>query len=266
MNEYTLVIGTDDNHFAQLCLVWPTWIKHKPDLLKQPLVIFYDRDSTLSVSQIQRAIKHPQLRIVEWPDDASIRYVGDPHSKWYHPQRYKMLAGFVHVPARMVSTPYWLKIDTDVVATGVPDWIDTRWFDNVPSIVAHRWFMTKPPNQMDLLDKWVDANRQEMLVLSTNPPLNLHPEEGADKIQHKRIISWCGFFNTVMTRYASKLAEQTCGPGQLPVPSQDGYLWYIASRMKTPIVRTNMKSLGWEWWSTMGNVRQAVDRSLSNGK
>lgn len=260
ISNYTLVLGVDERHLRQLGLVWPTWIKHKPSLLQQPVVIFYDRDC-IKESDVTKVVKHPHLRLCSWPPDG-VTYQGDPSSKWHHPQRYKMLAGFVHVPALTVETPYWLKLDTDVVATGQDDWIHPEWFHGEPGIVAHRWGFTKPPEQMQLLDRWVDQYRRTLVLLSSREPVNLVPEPGASKINHPRIISWCGFFSTTMTRLASGFANITVGEYQLPVPSQDGYLWYIAKRLEFKIVRTIMKEKGWEWWCTDKNVKQAAERSL----
>lgn len=257
--DYTLVLGIDAKHLEQLQLVWPTWIKHKPEFLRRRVVAFFDKDQ-VTESDVRRVIKHPGLRLVQWPLPG-VEYIGDPSSKWHHPQRYKMLSGFVHVPAFAVDTPYWLKIDTDVVATGKPDWIEPSWFASTPAIVAHRWAFTKPAAQMDQLDAWVDAHRTKLIPLSSNPPLNLHPQPGSDRIGHRRIISWCGFFSTLLTRIASQMASDTVGRYQLPVPSQDGYLWYVATRLGHQVIRTNMKERGWEWWSTMGNIRQAAERA-----
>lgn len=262
MIDFTTVVGVDDKHFEQLRIVWPTWAKHKPQIVSQPMVVFVDNDSKVTEDAVRNLLRHKQLRVMRWPDDGQT-FQGNTTCRFHHPQRYKMLAGFVHVPARLVSTPYWLKLDTDVVAVGTPDWIDDRWFRGNPSIVAHAWSFTKPPNQMEILDDWVKNNREQLLVLNEYPPLDLHPESPeSERLGHRRIISWCGFFSTTMTRLASGLAERVCGPGQLPVPSQDGYLWYVATRMQTEVVRTSMKKRGWEWWSTMRNVKQSVHRSL----
>ena len=258
--DYTLVVGVDQRHLKQLELVWPTWIKHKPSLLKQPMVVFYDRDC-VKEQDVTKVVRHPNLRTCSWPPDG-VTYQGDTNTKWHHPQRYKMLAGFVHVPALTVETPYWLKLDTDVVATGQDDWINPEWFIGDPGIVAHRWGFTKPPEQMQQLDAWVEKFRNDMHLLYFKPALNLVPEPGASKVNHPRIISWCGFFSTLVTRLAAGFANRTIGECQLPVPSQDGFLWYVAKRMEFRIVRTIMKDKGWEWWCTDKNVRQAAERSL----
>jgi len=256
--DYTLVCGVDAKHLEQLRWTYPTWIKHKPSLLKHRMVIFYDKDQVKS-EDIQNNIRHPNLSVAAWPMHET-QYGGDPKSKWYHPQRYKMLAGFVHTPAMYVTTPYWLKIDTDVVATGPDDWIDPKWFDDDPAIVSHRWGYTKPADQMLILDKWIEDN--EVAGWVNTPPLNLSPVPESNKVCHKRIISWCSFFNTEFTYQCAEEANDYCGKFKLPVPSQDGYLWYMAKRGQFKIVRTIMRSRGWSQKSSMKNIQQAVRESL----
>jgi hypothetical protein len=219
------------------------------------MVVFFDSQE-VKESDVKAVIKR-EAALVPWPPDG-VKYVGDPKDKWTNPQRAKMLAGFVHVTAMVVSTDYWLKLDTDVVATGEPDWVKGSWFDDAPAIVCHRWGFTRPPDQMLRLDMWVQENQAKVGLLTRKPPLQLIPEPGADRLRHGRIISWCGFFCTAMTKYASQAATAVCGQGQMPVPSQDGYIWYVAKRLGLTIHTPNMKKLGWQHWSSN---RAIEDRS-----
>ena len=255
MIDYSLVVGVDAKHLKQLEMVWPTWRKHKPGLLKHPMFAFFDYTQT-SEMRVRAAVDHPDMMAIEWPPPGS-HYPEDPSlGKFGGSQRYKMLAGFVHVPPAVVNTTYWLKLDTDVVATGVPDWIDAGWFSELPAIVSHPWGFTKPANQMVLLDQWAEENKLP------GEPLNLVPEPGSDRVRHKRIISWCGFFHSEFTNYCSVLANGDYKYG-LPVPSQDGYLWYLAQRTKQGACRCQMKTRGWEHWSTEENIRRAVERAMA---
>jgi len=261
--DYTLVLGVDARHLKQLSWTIKTWKKHKPSLWDAPWCVFYDHEEVTD-SQVTEVLGRDAL-LVAWPPPR-VMYGGDPEGpKQQLPQRYKMLAGFLHVPAMAVHTSYWLKLDTDVVATGVDDWIRGEWFDNSPAIVSHRWSFTKPANQMQLLDEWVANNPDALEVLDHNPPLNLEPQPGAERLGHRRIISWCGFFDTIVTRFAADCADQTVGHYQMPTPSQDGYAWYVASRLKLPIRRTNMKQQGWQQWSTDNNIRHAVEEIVGCG-
>ncbi len=253
--EYTVVVSLDAKHIEQFSHTWPTWKKNKPSLISHPMVAIYD-GKQLTDERVADVIDHPYLVMADWNQHCALDY-GNGTDKWYNPQRYRMLASFVHMPGRFVKTPYWLKIDTDAVAMGMDDWIDPTWFDNNPAIISHPWGFTRPPNQMELLDAWVE--KHELLTeLKKHPPLELHPKPGEDRVCHPRIGSWCAFFNTQFTRECSEWAEATCGTGLLPVPSQDGYLWYCAKRLELGIVRPRMKARGWQIWSTIKNIKKAV--------
>lgn len=261
MVEFTLVAGVDGKHFRQLETVWPTWMKHKPQLRDCPLLIFHDADVTEKQIRALVGPEREDVTVFAWPPPGVV-YGGDPTDKWYHPQRYKMLAGFVHVPAMHCHTEYWLKLDTDVVACGMPDWIDSEWFRDEPSILSHRWGYTKPADQMQRLDAWVENHAKRLEYLARHEPLRMAPEPGSDILRHPRIISWCAFFHTGFTKFCSQWASQSIGEYRLPVPSQDGYLWYIAKRLGLRIKTTNMKSRGWQQWNTERNIRQAAEVAL----
>ncbi len=256
--DYSVILGIDAKHLEQLRLTFPTWVKHKPSLLEHPLVIFCDfsvefRDILKVVSE------HPKVDICRWPPDGVEYPVGT--SKWNDPQRYKMLAGFVHVPPKMVTTQYWLKLDTDTVAMGMDDWIDIRWFKENPAIIAQPWGYTKPPDQILKLDKWIkDANRDWSFI---NPPLDLKPNPGSDSVSHKRIISWCSFFNTLFSKMCSDDAQTYSGIGLLPVPSQDGYHFYMATRAGYVVRRENMKARRWSHCGSMRSIKNAVEESMN---
>jgi len=258
MNDYTLVVGVDKKHLEQLQHTWPTWKKHKPSLLDVPMVVFRDRHQ-VTETEVHRVVDHPRLSVVAWPlDSFEHRYnyqASAQPSKWNNPQRHKMLSGFVYVPSVAVMTRYWLKIDTDTVATGNDDWIDDSWFDNCPAIIAQPWPYTKPPDQMMKLDKWVNDCELDLPMLNSCPPLELRPNPGSGCLRHHRIISWCGFFHTRFTAKAASWAGRTGAPGSLPVPSQDGYLYYCAKRLGFGVVRAGMKKRGWQHWSTMANIK-----------
>lgn len=258
--DYTLVLGLDAKHLDQFRMVRETWWRHKPSLWRVPWVIFYDKEQ-IDSKEIRLAVCHENLVTVPWPIN-DLKYKGIEEGKWGSSQRYKMLAGFVHVSAAVVRTTYWLKVDVDSVAMGMDDWIQDEWFEDEPTIVCHPWGYTKPPDQMMRLDRWVEENKEKLRVLSEKEPLNLAPKPGAELIKHKRIISWCSFWKTSFTRVASYLASVTCGSGMLPVSSQDGYLWYCAKRLKLGIVRPNMKDHGWAHRSSMKGIQGAVLESL----
>ncbi len=262
--EYTTVVGVDRHHLVQLAHTWPTWQRHKPGILANPMIAFYDYRQ-VNETQVREVVKHTQLTTVPWPFSPGARFKGNNTTKWDNPQRNKMLCGFVFVAAKHVKTPYWLKIDTDVVATGRGDWIDPAWFVNDPTIVAHRWTFTKPPNQMDLLDRWALLNTMFLPVFQGTKPLELHPDgPESERLSHKRIISWCGLFQTSFTRLCATAAVTTCSPLNLPCASQDGFMFYMAKRLGFPIVAANLKKRGWEHWSTMNNVVKYSQQAMKD--
>jgi hypothetical protein len=218
------------------------------------MLVIYDQ-SQVTVGQVRQVVGSSNMMACPWPPEG-FKFVGGT-DKWTHPQRVKMLTGFVVVPAVLVETPYWLKLDTDVVATGADDWIDPGWFDESPAIVAHPWTFTRPANQMLDLDKWAE----EYHLSFPEPPLDLTPKPGAERVGHRRITSWCSFSRTDFTQRCASLAYRTTGD-RIPVPSQDGYTWYVAKRMGEPIVRPNMKRLGWQQWSTDANVEKYATEAM----
>lgn len=261
MIEFTTVCGVDRKHLKQLAWTWPTWKRHKPMLLERPMLIFFDRVQ-LTEQDVRGVCDHPDLMCAEWPLPGTDYGEDMPAeiTKWERVQRYKMLAGFVHIPALLVGTEYWLKIDTDSIATGCPDWIDPKWFDGRPAIVAQKWGFTKPANQMTVLDDWADRIGP---VVFGRPRLDLPFDPTAGRMSHKRIISWCGFFRTEFTRVCSGLANRSVPtPGGLPVKSQDGFMFYCAKRMGVGVVRINVKSRGWLHRSTMKNVEQESIKAM----
>ena len=228
--DFTTVVGIDEEHLAELKLTWPTWQRHRPEILSHPLLLICDGVASRSSWRHRLTfLEHPDARIVTWNlADAS--------------QREKMLNGLVFAPARDLETPWYLKLDTDTVATASAAWVDAEWFlpdecGRLPCFVASPWGYTKPCDAIERLDAWGDAQPS----LASYPRLNIHPLPGAGHVAHPRIISWCFFGQTVSLRDAAALCQ-----GRLPVPSQDTFLWYIAKRRGDYFRRVPMKRYGWE--------------------
>ena len=258
--DYTTVIGIDNSTLPQIRLTWPTWKKHKPSLLNHPMIVFHDRD--VRPADVRDVVDHPNLDVVPWPPRSDVVYEGSGTTKWNSPQRAKMLAGFVYT-SLSVTTPYWLKIDTDVVATGRDNWIDLSLFENFPVIVAPKWGYTKPAWQMLELDHWVDRNSSHSAFgrLVRNKPLNLVPELGSNKVIHRRICSWCAFFSTPFTQMCATVSSTSVGTCKLPVPSQDGFMWYVAKRGDYLIREMKPKALGWNVRNGLKNIQSFIEES-----
>ena len=106
MIDFTTIVGIDRQHLAELRCTWPTWKRHRPEILQQPLLAICDGE----VSDEQW---NEELTFLDHPDVRRILWIQPGVS-----QREKMLTGLTVLPGREVLTAWYLKLDTDVVATG----------------------------------------------------------------------------------------------------------------------------------------------------
>ncbi len=247
--EFTTVVAVDAEHVLELEASWPTWVRFKPEILDRPLLVIADRavgDEAWWLERLSAFLSHSDLRVAPW--NGVDNY-----------QRAKMLAGLVFVPPLFVTTPYWLKLDTDTVATRAGSWIDPSWFDSKPAIISQPWGYTTPASMLSDLDAWALQFPDRW---QAGPPERgpVHEKRGKERVNHRRIISWCCFVETEFSKLAVDLAIQ--GGGSLPVPSQDTYHWYLASRLGRPIVTDNMKALGWEHHLGLRSIRNAASAAL----
>lgn len=225
LKDITLTLGIDRHHLEELRWSWPTWMKFKPELREMPALVFYDPDET-SPAQAAFLNEHPNLRFIPWKM-ANARN-----------QREEMISGFVHVPAREVQTPWYLKLDTDAIATGPGPWIKPEWFlpdsrGQLPAYVSCKWHYSKPRYIIDLLDDWGDKTAP----LSGHPRLDIPYSSDSRRVRHKRIISWIYFGNTEWTRMVAGLCD---ADDRLPYPSQDTLMSYCAKRLGCHTVRERM--------------------------
>lgn len=233
MVDFTTVIAVDEPHLAELRLSAPTWRAHKPELWERPMVVMcdgygYSRQYESAVSHVWAAnlafLKHPALRIVLWEMPTAAN------------QREKMLTAFMGA-LQHVDTPWFLKIDTDAVATYPGPWIDDAWFARRPAFVGSPWSYTKPADAIARLDDWGDT----VPGICEHPRLDLPVTPNSDLVRHRRLISWCMFGNTEWTRRMYSF----CRDGRLPVPSQDTFLFYCAERRRDHYILTKMSRQGW---------------------
>jgi hypothetical protein len=228
--DFTTLVGLDVEHVEELRLTWPTWVRFRPEILQHPMICVCD-------GALSEDHWHTALSFVDHPDKSIV--------VWYQPdvsQRAKMLTALTLAPAAWVSTPWYLKLDTDAVACTSDDWIQDEWFapnidGQLPAFVTNPWGYTKPADAIVRLDDWAD----QVPAMKNKPRLNLVPTPGASLISHRRIISWCFFGNTQWTRTVTSYCD-----GRLPVPSQDTYLWYCAARRGDFYRTVRMKHVGWQ--------------------
>jgi len=225
--NFTVCVAVDARTIQQLEQVFPTWMRFRPGLRDRPWVAICDTTA--------HKLDWWQGRLgkLKLPNLSRIGWCWGQHLK----QRERMLTGFVAVPPLTAQTPYWLKIDTDVVATSDSPWPRPEWFDGEPAIISNAWGYTKPADWPQRLDRWA----ADIAELKDGPPLDLPPPApGQETIGHRRMVSWCAFFRTDFTKLCARLMGQ-----RLPVPSEDTFHWYIAQRLGETLCPINMQKHGW---------------------
>ncbi len=240
--ECTLVLGIDRHHLEELRWTWPTWMHFKPELRSMPIIVFYDAQEVIP-RNAAFLDDHPRVRWLPWEFPPAEN------------QREKMISGFVHIPAREVETPWYLKLDTDTVATGPGDWIMQEWFGadgagREPVLVASSWGYSKPADVIHRLDDWGDT----VPDLALHPRLNLPPPRSPDRICHPRFSSWIFFGRTDWTR---RVAGWSTSTGKLPCPSQDTYMFYCARREGSYTVSKRMARFNWKH-TRLRKIREIV--------
>lgn len=252
--DYTIVVALDHRTADQFKMVWPTW-RLKPGILDHPILCICDQlvgDRHYWHRRL-RWMGHDDRRIIGWgwPDPR------DDTAYEEMTQRERMLTAFVKIPPAVIDTPKWVKIDTDVVATDNTPWWDPEWVGKMsPRLVGSPWGYSKPANTCQRLDAWAAG----VPDLAQGPALNLPPPEpGQKRIGHPRICSWICVVDTVWSRRAADFV-----PGRLPVPSQDGYHWYVAARMEERIDKVRFNKRGWATVSKDRPRQALVDEVLGN--
>lgn len=231
LSDITLVLGVDRQHLEELRWTWPTWMIFKPELREMPLLVFYDADE-VDISRVTFLQDHPNWRATPWTWNGG------------NNQREKMITGWIHIPAKEVKTQWYLKLDTDAIATGYGQWIQEKWFEansfgERPVFISSTWSYSKPRYVMDLLDDWADRIPE----LALYPRLNLAYSSEDRRLVHPRIISWLFFGRTDWTQ---SLFRYLGAYGKLPHPSQDTVAFYCAKRQRKYFVRERMQNFNWE--------------------
>ena len=233
LSDITLVVALDKPHFTEFKSVFPTWLKFHPEIARMKKIFLCDGKVMSS-----DAWKSSLTAFNTNSDIDVVPLVNGPED-----QREAMLGLFVVRAPERVTTPYWMKIDTDAVCTGPSELIKQEWFHGDPAIIAPGWGYTKPIGHIRKLDKWAE----EVTGLNMyHKPLNLNQCEtsmrmGIKRVHHPRITSWISIIETNFSLDAAEFITHN-----LPVPSQDTFHWYVASRMKRVICATREISKGWQ--------------------
>lgn len=243
---FTSIVAVDRAHAAELAVTYPTWIKHKPEILNSPLILIIDGQSETGFTPSQVFSEFGYIKARHRGDVRFIYWQWPFPTVTDMPQRERMLSALVFAMGQIRNLhPYWLKIDTDTIATAGGKWIEPVWFLNDPALVASPWGYSKPADAIDRLDAWAAT----LPVDWKKPPLEYHPEPGARRVHHPRIISWLCFVRSDFAQACTRLICQSNhyhDTDRLPVPSQDTVHGYIAERMGEWVIKPKMKHLGWD--------------------
>jgi hypothetical protein len=235
MELLTVVVAIDDHHLNELQVTLPTWIKYK-NFDKYNFLVIFDE------SQIN--LHDDRLEIFR---NLNVEYVGFRNTiNAYQSQREKMLTALTVLPGLHVKTKYYIKIDTDCIATDDQKWFDESWLNKDYVFITNFWGSTKPSNAIELLDNWATNKFPNI------KPLNLPYNPSENKIKHDRIISWLFICKT---DWSKKVSEYFNDDGIYKLPSisdkeykvsQDTILWYIATIQKDKYKIFNFKKKGFD--------------------
>lgn len=211
--DVTIVTAIDTYYVDILRVVLPNWIKYKR-VDKFPMIVFYNgmeaSDPRLDFLRL------PNIRLIPWNESCMDKV--DSH-------RELMLSSFVLGSAQYVETDYWLKLDSDSIAT------DDRIFvtDAMKqySIFSHRWGYSRPQH-IKQMDAWAKTCTHRK-IRSSRPMIEQGRIEG-NRFYHngKRFISYICLQKTRYTRYCVSLLKEK----RLPCPSQDTFAYYLIQRLK----------------------------------
>jgi len=224
--DFTTVVALDAPHLEELRHSWPTWVKNRPEIIRQPLKLLVDE--RCKPYDFVSCLNHPDAEVIPVPDDGT-------------PQRDRMLSSLVLIAAWFMTTKWLLKLDADAVAMRHSlDWCDEEVvkdsIEGTPVLVASGWNYTKPADAIKRLDDWADTVPE----LKDKPRLDLPVSPGSNKVITKgRIISYVCFGLTSWLQWAAGLCRS------LPVCSHDTYLWYVARRHGDYFRMRQMKGFGW---------------------
>jgi hypothetical protein len=232
LDDITLVIALDKPHLAEFLGVWQTWVKFHPEVIQMKKLFLCD-GKAMSSDAWELSLTCANVN----SDVDVVPLINGPED-----QREAMLGLFVVRAPEMVETPYWMKIDTDAVCAGPGELIRQEWFQGDPAIIAPSWGYTKPIGHIRALDKWAEETTGLNMY---HRPLDLSKCEtsmrsGVKRVHHSRITSWISIIETRFSLDAADFITHN-----LPVPSQDTYHWYVASRMKRVICATKQIRKNW---------------------
>lgn len=235
MPEFTPCVVVDKVHIKEWKESLRAWRWYFPEIYDMRWCIIADEDVEDEARAMRMGTVHPLLSPKKWP------------------QRERALTAFVKQIPFTVSTPYFLKVDTDCFPTKKVAFPRPEWFVDSPVFISSPWGYTKPKNAVEILDDWGDGS-----PIAMYPRLNLPFDTDSNKVCHQRIISYLYFGETAWHRDLSRMIGE-----RLPVPSQDTFSWYVAERSKKHYLRIKFKKLGFAHVGRGGDsLRNAINESI----
>jgi hypothetical protein len=143
-------------------------------------------------------------------------------------QRERMLSAFVLGTAKHVETKWWKKLDADAYAADDTPPVTEEMKEY--AIFGHRWGLSMAEH-IRALDAWAATHRR-----LNCPPMFEPSRVRGEKYRHARTQSYAQMHSSRFTRLCARLAGD-----QMPVPSQDTYMFYLADRLGYRVGRANFK-------------------------
>jgi uncharacterized radical SAM superfamily Fe-S cluster-containing enzyme len=199
-HAFTIVTACTEGYYRKFVLAVPTW-NIKPQFAKAPIIIFYDASlKEDDFDFVRRYFKNVSVLPVmdRWPG-ASMKE--------------RIFATLLYCSQEIIKTPYYCKLDGDVVFLDGQDVFLPEDFDY--DLCGHSWGYTKPGRYVDQLeDSWNGVEKSDYGTdLKTK---KCHPRISSFVCMHKT-----SFF---------KAACEKMGP-RLRVPSHDTTAWFYAEKM-----------------------------------
>lgn len=225
MIDTTIIQVIDKVHIKELSESWKTWKLYKPEVTSLPLFLVYDKEIESELGTISHIIDKKNVTLYPFNN----KYL-------YKSQRDAMLTSFFE-GIRNIKTKYYLKLDTDCVATNASkEWLNEINDINENVFISKGWSVSRK-EYFDIMQDWEPLKDYPKIQ-------NFSIKECGTKVKYNRIISWFFLCNV---EWNNKWSEKCWKHDhyELPIPSHDSFLWHIAERNGDKYKRVNFKKYGW---------------------
>ena len=217
-DDLTILCATDAKYCNKLERHMAVWMQ-TPGLREQRYLV-------LCVSGIPYIGEFARLN--RWTNVEQVYYAPPPGAE----RREAALSAFVFGAAQHVKTAYHMKLDGDSVVKGPFVWPDYAKHH----ITADPWGSTRNKGAPHLkrhflneLDSWWQKRTGDKPMFDEIPV--------DQRFKHARFRSYCCIVETSCIRELAAMCNQ-----RLPVPSHDGCLWYVGTRLGWKIKRHKFRA------------------------